>query len=45
LPFLFATASRTLATQKHHSTAPAQRTKLGAALREFLAQQRCEQLW
>jgi len=38
LLFLFATAPRTLATQKLHSTAPAQRTKLGATLCEFLAQ-------
>ena len=45
LPFLFATAPRTLATQKIHRTAPAQRTKLCATLREFLPQQRCEQLW
>jgi hypothetical protein len=42
LPFLFATAPRTLATQKNHSTAPAQRIKLGAALSEFLAQHNCE---
>jgi hypothetical protein len=38
LLFLFANAPRTLATQKLHRTAPAQRTKLGAALSEFLAQ-------
>jgi hypothetical protein len=42
LPFLFATAPRTLATQKLHSTAPAQRIKLGVALSEFLAQHNCE---
>jgi hypothetical protein len=42
LLFVFANAPRTLATQKLHSTAPAQRIKLGAALSEFLAQHNCE---
>ena len=45
LTFLFATAPRTLATQKIHRTAPAQRTKLVATQGEFFAQQRCEQWW
>ena len=45
LLFLFANAPRTLATQKRHRTAPAQRTKLVATLHEFLAQQHGEQLW
>ena len=45
LLFLFATAPRTLATQKIHRTTPAQRTKLVARQGEFFAQQRCEQWW